>query len=44
MLLKAIFLTVLNAPDAAKPHRKLCVTAHVGDSVSLFNYLKHQLN
>jgi len=25
--------SVLNAPDAAKPHRKLCVTAHVGDSV-----------
>jgi serine/threonine protein phosphatase PrpC len=23
---------VLNAPDATKPHRKLCVTAHVGDS------------
>ena len=23
---------VCNAPDAAKPHRKLCLTAHVGDS------------
>jgi len=23
---------VLNAPDAANPYRKLCVTAHVGDS------------